>query len=91
MKKFLIPVLLVAFSSSVFAEDKTPSKPWSESASDFVYNWTPACVYDARVSVEKTIAAHPWYSAAAVAVATVLVVKAVEFACAKNADEETGF
>ena len=34
---------------------------------------------------------NPWKSAAAVAVLTVAVVKAIDYACAQSEDEETGF
>ncbi len=50
----------------------------------------PEVVVNAKNSVEAKMIAYPWYSAAAVVVTTVLVVKAVDYALASE-DEETGF
>lgn len=89
MKKFILASVFVVAASSVFADNAAPAK---QSFSDKIsgYCKVPECVVNAKDAVEAKMIAHPWYSAAAVAVTTLLVVKAVDYAFA-NEDEEASF
>lgn len=104
MKKFILASVFVVAASSMIADDAAvaPAAPvapaTAESKNSKESNsWfsmpsisCPACVKNAQASVEAQMIAHPWYSAAAVAVSTVLVVKVLEYALTSE-DEEAGF
>ena len=90
MKKFILASVFVVAASSVLADDAAPAKQsWSDTISG--YCKVPACVTNARKSVDTWISANPEKAVLATAVATVLVVKALDYAFAANEDEEAGF
>ncbi len=94
MKKFILASVFVVAASSVVAEDAPKADaPKTETSSWFNINMPscPACVVNAKTATEKWMSENPWKSAAAVAVLTVAVVKAIDYACAQSEDEETGF
>jgi acetone carboxylase gamma subunit len=91
MKKFILASVFVVAASSMFADDAAPKVDAPKSSWFNMPSIScPVCVKNATHTVEAKMIAHPWYSAAAVAVTTFLVVKAVDYAL-ENEDEEAGF
>lgn len=106
MKKFILASVFVA-SSVMLTADATstatstpaatqapvvdaaaaPAQSWSSKIGSYV----PSFITNAKQAVEDKMVAHPWYSAAVVAVVTVATVKALDYAFAQNEDEDSGF
>lgn len=101
MKKFLLSALLVTSVASMNAEadaaapTPTPTeapvaKTWAKTLGGYVPN-CPTFVTDAQKYVETAISANPKTAALVCVVTGFLVAKALDYATAKNADEEATF